>query len=193
LPTTVVEGLSIRQSIELQEKVTEGDERLLWEGKHLPADVQPKSLGEIIVTAAKGGVDFVNDHKVDVAMLLLAPEGELEKVVVAGIRDAAEGATTVYRSVGVAGEINYVGITNDLARRAAEQLRSKGIQIEKLMGGLSRSDARAVEQALIEINGLGKNGGTLLNQINSVATSNPGYANQLSRGYELLKSIGYGR
>lgn len=59
------------------------------------------------------------------------------------------------------------------------------------MGGLSRSDARAVEQTLIEIHGLGKNGGTLLNQINSIATSNPAYASQLQRGYQLLQSIGY--
>jgi hypothetical protein len=59
------------------------------------------------------------------------------------------------------------------------------------MGGLSRSDARAVEQALIEIHGLGKNGGTLLNQINSIAASNPAFAAQLTRGYQLLQSIGY--
>ncbi len=84
-----------------------------------------------------------------------------------------------------------MGITNDLARRAAEQLSSKGIQIEKLMGGLDRTDARAVEQALIEIHGLGKNGGTLLNMINSIAKSNPAYASQLERGYELLHSVGY--
>jgi hypothetical protein len=70
-------------------------------------------------------------------------------------------------------------------------LTAKGIQIEKLVGGLSRTDARAVEQALIEIHGLGKNGGTLLNRINSVSTRNPAYAQQLRRGYELLESIGY--
>lgn len=59
------------------------------------------------------------------------------------------------------------------------------------MGGLSRTDARAVEQALIEINGLGRNGATLLNRINSIATSNPAYTDQLRRGYELLQTIGY--
>ena len=90
-----------------------------------------------------------------------------------------------------AGEVQYVGITNNLARRAAEHLSSSGIQIEKLMGGLSRTDARAVEQALIEIHGLGRNGATLLNRINSIATSNPAYAGQLQRGYELLQSVGY--
>jgi len=104
---------------------------------------------------------------------------------------AAKGATTVYRSVGAAGEVNYVGITNNLARRAAEHLRGSGIQVEKLMGGLSRTDARAVEQTLIEIHGLGRNGGTLLNRINSISTTNPAYAGQLRRGYELLQTIGY--
>ena len=52
-------------------------------------------------------------------------------------------------------------------------------------------DARAVEQALIEIHKLGRNGGTLLNKINSIARTNPAYADQLRRGYELLESIGY--
>jgi hypothetical protein len=103
---------------------------------------------------------------------------------------AGDAENTVYRSV-TSGEVNYVGITNNLARRAAAQLRKKGLQIEKLMDKLSRSDARAVEQALIEIHGLGKSGGTLLNKINSIARTNPIYARQLKRGLELLQSIGY--
>lgn len=90
-----------------------------------------------------------------------------------------------------AGEVQYVGITNNLARRAAEHLRSSGMRIDSLTTGLSRTDARAVEQALIEIHGLGRNGGTLLNRINSIATSNPAYAQQLERGYELLRTVGY--
>ena len=104
---------------------------------------------------------------------------------------AARGTTTVYRSLNAAGDVQYAGITNNLARRAAEHLRGSGIQMEKLMGGLSRSDARAVEQALIEVHGLGRNGGTLLNRINSIARSNPAYADQLRRGYELLQTVGY--
>jgi hypothetical protein len=93
--------------------------------------------------------------------------------------------------VNAAGEVQYVGITNNLARRAAEHLASKGIQVEKVLGGLSRSDARAVEQALIEIHGLGRNAGTLLNRINSISSSNPAYAQQVQRGYDILKTIGY--
>jgi len=100
------------------------------------------------------------------------------------------GENVVYHSV-ENGVTQYVGITNNLARRAAEHLASKGINISPLMRGLSRVDARAVEQTLIEIHGLGKNGGTLLNRINSIARSNPTYGAQLERGYQLLKSIGY--
>ncbi|HYO54194.1 hypothetical protein [Archangium sp.] len=88
-------------------------------------------------------------------------------------------------------QVQYVGITNEIARRSAEQFRLKGIDIDKLMGNLSREDARAVEQALIELHGLGKNGGTLMNRINSIARSNPDYAALLRRGKELLESIGY--
>ena len=102
-----------------------------------------------------------------------------------------KGKNSVYRSIDAAGEVQYVGITNNLARRAAEHLRTKGIQIEKLLGGLSRSDAKAVEQVLIEIHKLGKNGGTLLNKINSISAKNPDYAKQLRRGLKLLEKIGY--
>lgn len=98
---------------------------------------------------------------------------------------------TTYRSVDASGRTQYAGLTNDLARRAAEHLRGKGIQIEKLLGNLSREDARAVEQALIELHGLRKNGGTLLNQINSIAPSNPRYSALLRRGLQLLESVGY--
>ncbi|MFC1597738.1 hypothetical protein ACFL5Q_07365, partial [Planctomycetota bacterium] len=100
-------------------------------------------------------------------------------------------AVSVYRSVGADGSVQYVGITNNMARRSAEHLRTNGFQIEKVMGNLSRSDALAVEQVLIETHQLGKNGGTLLNRINSISRTNPAYADQLRRGRELLKWIGY--
>lgn len=113
------------------------------------------------------------------------------KILLERLLNGGARSDVVYRSVTAAGKVQYVGITNNLARRAAEHLTSRGIQVEKVLGGLSRSDARAVEQALIEIHGLGKNGGTLLNRINSIAPSSPAYAQQVQRGYELLKSIGY--
>jgi hypothetical protein len=98
---------------------------------------------------------------------------------------------SVYISRDPEGQVQYVGITNDIARRTADQFRLKGIRIAKLMDKLSREDARAVEQALIEIHDLERSGGTLVNRINSVARTNPKYAAMLRRGKELLESIGY--
>lgn len=113
---------------------------------------------------------------------------KLEEQVVKQV--VGEGGNVVYHAV-ENGVTKYVGITNNFARRQAEHLAAKGLRIKPLMEGLSRTDARAVEQALIEINKLGKNGGSLLNKINSIAKNNPKYGQQLERGYGLLKSIGY--
>jgi len=103
------------------------------------------------------------------------------------------GENAVYQSLDEASNINYVGITNNLERRAAEHLRKKGITIDGIFGlnKLPRMDAKGVEQALIELHGLLKNGGTLINQINSISAKNPFYAEAIKRGIELLKNIGY--
>ncbi len=103
------------------------------------------------------------------------------------------GKTTVYLSTAEDGTTQYVGITDNIDARSAAHLSQKGIEIDPIPGlqGISRDDARAVEQVLIEYNGLGKNGGSLLNKINSIATTNPVYANSLSRGAAILQSVGY--
>jgi hypothetical protein len=104
------------------------------------------------------------------------------------------GLVSVYQSIdSLTGRIIYVGITNNFERRAAQHFASKGIAIEKVEGlsNLSRMDSRSVEQVLIEFYGLGKNGGTLLNKINSIASRNPEYAAAIARGRELLKFVGY--
>ncbi len=103
------------------------------------------------------------------------------------------GNTTVYLSTAEDGTTQYVGITDNIDARSAAHLSQKGIEIDPIPGlqGISRGDARAVEQVLIEYNGLGKNGGSLLNKINSIATTNPVYANSLSRGAAILQSVGY--
>jgi len=101
------------------------------------------------------------------------------------------GDYSVYRSLWANGEPQYVGMTSRFPQRASQHLRARGFDIREMVGNLSKADARAVEQALIEMHGLGKNGGTLLNRINSIARTNPSYAQQVQRGYELLQSIGY--
>lgn len=106
-----------------------------------------------------------------------------------GIRAAR--CMSVYRSVNAAGEVQYVGITNNFLRRAVEH--SGKFLIERIPGlsRLTRFQARAVEQCLIEYHGLAKNGGTLLNRINSIAASNPRYAEALREGARILRKAGY--
>jgi len=84
-----------------------------------------------------------------------------------------------------------VGITRRLAARAAEHSGRFLIRGIEGLKGLSWEDARGVEQALIEYYKLGKSGGTLLNKINSIARTNPAYAELLQRGNVILKNIGF--
>lgn len=107
-----------------------------------------------------------------------------------------KGNISVYRSFNeTTGEVNYVGITNNIARRHGEHFRSKGIDIIEIEGltNLTKYDAKSVEQSLIEIHLLEKEGGTLTNRINSIAKTNPKYAESVSRGAEILKEIEYDR
>jgi len=130
----------------------------------------------------------------EVGSVALSAEGVFTIALAPGaVAMSAQGPqTSVYISRDpVTRQVQYVGITDEMARRTAEHLRLKGIQIEELMANLSRQDARAVEQALIEIHGLSKNGGTLMNRINSITPTDPTYASMLRRGLELLESIGY--
>ena len=97
----------------------------------------------------------------------------------------------VYLARGAKG-VRYVGITSQFAIRQANHLRTKGIFIEKILSGLSKADAKAVEQVLIEMYKLGgKEGqvGQLLNKINSIAITNPVYAESVKRGVEILRTI----
>jgi hypothetical protein len=65
------------------------------------------------------------------------------------------------------------------------------MQISGLLSGLTKADARGVEQVIIEARGLQKNGGDLLNQINSIAPTRANYEAMKARGRELLESIGF--
>jgi RHS repeat-associated protein len=87
------------------------------------------------------------------------------------------GAHLVYQGVDKTGIVRYVGITerNPLIR-FGEHLNALGTGKELLRyraingaTGLSKIQARVWEQTLINQYGLGKNGGQLLNKINSIA------------------------
>lgn len=127
-------------------------------------------------------------------MPLIQPSSSGEKRLMAAtsvalfFAGAAEekAAVSVY-SIVKDGEVVYVGITSNLARRAAEH----GEVLTEIVGALTRNQARGVEQALIEHYGLAKNGGTLLNKINSIARSSGLYEPAVAFGQQLLHSIGY--
>ncbi len=98
-----------------------------------------------------------------------------------GIRGmfAAKGGTNlVYQGFDKAGALRYVGITEREAVRFGEHLSSgtaKSLLRYEVVPGatnLSRTGARIWEQTLINQNGLQKNGGLLLNRINSIAPKN---------------------
>ena len=83
----------------------------------------------------------------------------------------------VYRGVDSEGVTRYVGITKRTPEvRFGEHLRATGTGKELLdyrviegATGLSRNHARIIEQSLIDRHGLQKNGGLLLNKINSIS------------------------
>ena len=106
---------------------------------------------------------------------------------------ATKADVYVYRSINaLTGEVQYVGITNSLARRGAEHLRGPHeMEITRIPGlsALSRGDAKAVEQVLI--NAYGGPNRQLLNKINSIARTNPIYAQAIGRGCALLISANY--
>ncbi len=121
--------------------------------------------------------------------------------VFCGLLAARSGGYSVYQSINQAtAEVQYVGLTSNFEARAAAQLAGRNgsgtsMVIKELEGlnGLSLGDARAVEQTLIDSYGLGKNGGSLLNKINSISPTadTQYYLNSLFRGQELLKAAGH--
>jgi RHS repeat-associated protein len=115
--------------------------------------------------------------------------GALTGGVGSGTQAVSTGTNAVYQAFGSSGEVIYVGITNNMERRAAEQIVERGISIQAIDGleNLARADARAVEQVLIERYGLEN----LLNKINSISTTNPIYEQAIQRGTQILQTVGY--
>ena len=86
------------------------------------------------------------------------------------------GTNVVYQGIDEAGTVRYIGITErEPAVRFAEHLNSgtpRALLDYKVVNratGLTRTQARVWEQTLINQYGLGRNGGLLLNKINSIA------------------------
>ncbi|MBI5123084.1 RHS repeat-associated core domain-containing protein, partial [Candidatus Roizmanbacteria bacterium] len=117
----------------------------------------------------------------------------ITKQVGNSIDNTAKFATgTIYKAVNESGITNYIGKTINYERRAQEWLR-QGRITEKVKGLelLPEEHLSGVEQAAIERDGLMKNGGTLLNKINSISPNNPIYPEALRIGNKYLDDIGY--
>jgi RHS repeat-associated protein len=104
----------------------------------------------------------------------------------------AEKAYDIYQGFKTVGKTDYVGMTSNFARREKEHLSQKGMKSSPVEGltGLSKKDARAAEQALIEMGGLSKKGGKLDNKINSISPKSTDYSSSVQRGRELLDQNG---
>jgi RHS repeat-associated protein len=92
-------------------------------------------------------------------------------------------AAKVYLGYTKAGEAVYVGITNNLERRAAEH--GDRFIIDAISDWMPRDAARAIEQAIIE-----RSPG-FLNVINSISPNNPIYSNAVAFGEAWLKKHGF--
>ncbi len=97
---------------------------------------------------------------------------------VAVTKEAVDETYSVYQGFDrTTGEIKYVGITKrDPQIRFTEHknsgdLNRSNLRYEKMpsAANLSRNDARVIEQAVINNKGLSKNGGPLVNRINSIS------------------------
>jgi hypothetical protein len=108
---------------------------------------------------------------------LSLPKPEMKEVNFVGTKPATN---VVYQGVDAQGMTRYVGITERAPGiRFGEHLNSVGTGKELLKyrvidgaTGLTRDQARIWEQSLINQYGLGRDGGLLLNKINSIAPKN---------------------
>jgi hypothetical protein len=106
-----------------------------------------------------------------------------ELAQVASSTVANNGPYTVYQ--GIRNGKLYIGITRSYAARAAAH-GLIGRTIAPLVEGLTYQEARGAEQLLIDYYGLGN----LENIINSIAFTNPNFANYVTQGLEVLQRAG---
>ena len=88
--------------------------------------------------------------------------------------------------------VTYVGRTNNISRRTAEHaIGKRGIIPQEVANKLTLKQARGLEQALINKYGMIKNGGTLLNKINSISINNPMYQKAVKWGVKYISKIAH--
>lgn len=91
------------------------------------------------------------------------------------------------------GQTVYVGIAENFRNRQLQHLGATGLQIQPIpsLANITRRQARAIEQVVIFKYKLGKNGGSLVNKINSIAPKNlRGFQKELQWAMGWLKQNG---
>ena len=165
----------------------------VWQSPQFNFDAEsvmlpPTSLGPgdgFVADAVREGREPIGNAITNIMLTVVAPELAIGKVGVAFSvfkfgKLAKVGTNVVYQGIDGAGVVRYIGITKRAPTiRFAEHYNSLGTGKELLdyriiegATGLMRTQARIWEQTLINIHGLGKNGGALLNEINSIAPKN---------------------
>lgn len=96
-----------------------------------------------------------------------------------------EANTRVYLGIAHDGTSNYVGITNDILRRQTEHGDRFDYLREITDQPITRRQARAIEQAMIELNS------QFSNKINSISSSRDWYADAITWAKKWLKDHGY--
>jgi RHS repeat-associated protein len=117
--------------------------------------------------------------------------------VIHGAGRVGEGVYDVYQIVGSEG-VRYVGITTDFVRRSLEHSSKYGAEftMERVVSGISKIDARGVEQVMIEHYGriadrAGRDlDGQLDNLINSISPARDYYQEAVRRGRDILRDAG---
>ena len=139
-------------------------------------------------TVLAGTVVGAGLHSAAIGALIGAGVGTIAGGIIGGVYGTMSAKVhSVYISKSN-GTVNYVGRTNNIARRTAEHaLNGKGVVPQEVANKLSLRQARGLEQALIEKYGMIKNGGTLINKINSIASSNPIYEKAVKWGFNFIK------
>ncbi|TGX79998.1 GIY-YIG nuclease family protein [Palleniella muris] len=109
----------------------------------------------------------------------IQPEDIARQVLTSPETPFGSGTNSVYIGRDANGNVRYVGITERNPQLRFNEHLNSGAERSNLRfdvvngtGALSRIQARIIEQRLINIYGLGKNGGQLYNKINSISPDN---------------------
>jgi RHS repeat-associated protein len=165
-------------------------------------DSEDWDFGDAVSTVAMGAAEsMVNPFaKIGKAAKLVSAAGKLLSKVPTATRVVKDTARAVKRAtsarnntVYVAGTTRrptYVGITSNYPSRAAQHYRTGRTVRPTTITNVSRFDAHAVEQAMINKHRLASNGGTLTNKINSVSRRDVLHRVYVWRGNNILRKHG---